>query len=345
MALRLVEVLVPAEVGDAFLSVVDGAGYDAPLAVMPEDGRLEYRLLVHAEHTGPLVDAIEKRFGNMQGFNLLILDVQAALPRRETESRSEADAEAAPPDAEAQQAPRLAGTTGISREELYHDVLSLSTLDRTFIATVVFSTLVAAVGMLRDNVAVVIGAMVIAPLLGPNVALALATTLGDTTLLRRSATAGVAGVALAIALSVAMGAVLHVDPTLEAISSRTTVELSDIVLALASGGAAVLALTRGISSALVGVMVAVALLPPTVTMGLMAGSGRGTEMLHAGMLLLTNVICVNLAGVVTFLVQGVRPLRWWEASRARRSQRLAIAIWLGLLVILGALIVASGRTR
>lgn len=57
------------------------------------------------------------------------------------------------------------------------------------------------------------------------------------------------------------------------------------------------------------------------------------------MLLLTNVTCVSLAAVATFLVQKVRPRTWWEAERARQATRLAVAIWIFLLAALLALMV------
>lgn len=58
--------------------------------------------------------------------------------------------------------------------------------------------------------------------------------------------------------------------------------------------------------------------------------------LHWGALLLlsVNIICVNLAGVATFLFQGVRPRTWWEENRAKKSTRIAIFIWTLLLLIL-----------
>ena len=51
-------------------------------------------------------------------------------------------------------------------------------------------------------------------------------------------------------------------------------------------------------------------------------------------LFLTNITCVNLAGVITFLAQGIRPRTWWEADKARKATRTAIGFWLLLLFIL-----------
>jgi hypothetical protein len=89
-----------------------------------------------------------------------------------------------------------------------------------------------------------------------------------------------------------------VDPTASAgLAPRTEVGLASIALALASGGAAVLSLTGNVPIALVGVMVAVALLPPTATLGLMVGDGHWGPAAGAALRLAVNVVCVNLAAI------------------------------------------------
>jgi uncharacterized hydrophobic protein (TIGR00341 family) len=184
----------------------------------------------------------------------------------------------------------------------------------------------------------VIGAMVIAPLLGPNVALALATTLGDLPLAKQAALTSIAGIATVTVMTLIIGALLHVDPTLSQLASRTQVGLSDVALALAAGCAGALAFTTGVSAILVGVMVAVALLPPMVTFGLLLGGGQITLAMGALSLLAANLICINLAAVVTFMVQGIRPATWWEKDRAKKATRIAIAFWVTLLVLVVGLI-------
>ncbi|MHB1093870.1 DUF389 domain-containing protein [Thiobacillus sp.] len=69
---------------------------------------------------------------------------------------------------------------------------------------------------------------------------------------------------------------------------------------------------------------AVALLPPLVAFGLLLGSGHAALAMGALSLAMMNLICVNLAGVTTFLVQGIRPATWWEKDRAVKSTRIAI---------------------
>jgi uncharacterized membrane protein len=120
--------------------------------------------------------------------------------------------------------------------------------------------------------------------------------------------------------------------------ARTDVGLDSVALALASGAAAVLSLTTGLSSVLVGVMVAVALLPPTATLGLMLGAGQYHHALGAGLLLAVNIVCVNLAAKVVFLAKGIHPRTWWERKRAKRAMLLYVIIWVLSLAILIAMI-------
>lgn len=150
-----------------------------------------------------------------------------------------------------------------------------------------------------------------------------------------------AGVATAAALSLLLGAVLGVDPSAPEIVARTRVDGGDIALALAAGTAGSLAFTSGVPAVVVGVMVAVALLPPLVASGLLAGAGFWIAAVGALMLTLTNVTCINLAAVATFLVQQVRPRTWWEAKRAKRATRLAVTAWVVMLAALAALMLSD----
>jgi len=211
-------------------------------------------------------------------------------------------------------------------------------LSGIYIAMVSLSTVVAALGVLRDNTAVVIGAMVIAPLLGPNVGLALSTTLGDNKLLVRSIKTNITGIGVAFLISVVLGFLLSVDESVYQIASRTEVHLSDIALALASGAAGVLAYTIGMSAAVIGVMVAVALLPPLVTAGLLVGEMKFDLAYYAFLLVTTNVICVNLAAVATFILQGVKPRTWYKAEKAKKINKRALALWVTLVCVLALVI-------
>jgi uncharacterized hydrophobic protein (TIGR00341 family) len=205
----------------------------------------------------------------------------------------------------------------------------------------VLSTIVATIGLIDDNIAVVIGAMVIAPLLGPALALAFAASVGDRALLLRALRAAAVGLILPVIIAVALGLliaqVVPVEMTTQQIATRTTVGLSAVALALASGAAAALSITGGVSAALVGVMVAAALLPPAATVGIALSVRAFDAAIGAAMLLGVTVICVTLAAIGVFLANGVRPRRWFERKGATQSATVTV---IALAVALAGLVVA-----
>lgn len=206
------------------------------------------------------------------------------------------------------------------RQVLYSTIASGGKPTLSYYAYVVLATLVAAVGLLTDSVAVVIGAMVIAPLLGPLLALAFGSTLGDAGLIRRSLMSASSGIGLALALSFGAGVLFPLDVETQEITSRLGVGLDGLLVAIASGAAGALAASRGTPGALVGVMVAVAILPPTTVVGLMLGQGRIMDAWGALQLLGLNIAGLQLAAQAVFVANGIRPGRWWEKRGARQSR-------------------------
>jgi len=339
MALRLVEIVVPAgRTDDALETIHDEAGeHHRGLWRLPlQDDRTLIRLLLDAERCESLLDSLGRRHDDDDGFRITLLPVEATVPRPEDHDEEEAEAagDGAVNGKGDDEDSRTPGR--VSREELYADVEETVGVGWLYVVLVALSTVVATVGLVRGSVAVIIGAMVIAPLLGPNVGLALATTLGDLPLARRALHANGLGVLVCLLLSAGLGLVLPVEPALPEIASRTQLGFGDLALALAAGAAGVLTFTSGVSTALVGVMVAVALLPPLATGGLLLGAGYLQGAQGALLLVVANVICVNLAGVLTFLIQGIQPMNWWDAERARSATYQALAIW---VVLLGVLLV------
>jgi uncharacterized membrane protein len=90
-------------------------------------------------------------------------------------------------------------------------------------------------------------------------------------------------------------------------------------------------------------MVAVALLPPTATMGMLVGAGY-TKLAEGAMLLLAvNVVCVIISAKLVFLAKGVQPRTWHERNKARQSTVLYGAIWGALLLVLVLIVYARHR--
>ena len=303
---------------------------EEPLGVWTDnldDGCSILRVLIDVDRIESLSDRLTEKFSTAEGFRITLFSVEATLPQPDIEEEKEKKDE---------ESEKVAGR--ISREELYADVTSGSELTWVYLGMVILSTLVAGVGLVRDDVAVIIGAMVIAPLLGPNVSMALSVTLGDLDLGWRSLKANAVGLFSSLAVAFVMGLLMDIDLESQQLIRRTTASLGDITIALAAGSAGVLAFTRGVPAAIVGVMVAVALLPPLVNIGLLMGAGYVNLAIGSVILTTTNLICINLAGILTFLVQGVQPRSWWEAEKAKKATRVAIAIWFLLLVALAILI-------
>jgi len=337
MALRMIQIVHPEIAPDDIARLLEGFKLTATWSDRrsPETSIIE--LIVSAEECESILDKFEQRFGKTPGFQAALWQVEAVIPRI-----LEAPAVDRPEEAEpgrAENSPR------ISREELIAEIDEGIPINRVFVALTILSSVVAAIGLLRNDIAIVIGAMVIAPLLTPNVALALATTLGDTKLARKALKILATGLFLSLAIAVTVGILFEVDPLVPAIASRTAIAISDIALAFAAGAAGTFAFTTGLPGALIGVMVAVALLPPLVTFGMLLGSGQFGAAFNALLLVATNIICINLAGVVTFLFQGVRPRTWWEAKKARRRAIKASVLWAMMLLVLAAILMYKSYFR
>jgi uncharacterized hydrophobic protein (TIGR00341 family) len=279
-------------------------------------GRQLIRILVSDEDRQSILDALQGLLA--ESSKILVLPLEAVLPRKEPE----------PSDQETKE------TITTTREELYNSIVKNAHLDSTYLLLVFLSTVVVAIGLLEDNVAVVIGAMVIAPLLGPNMALALGAALGDMALMWKATKTTIAGITLALSLSITLGLIYPLNLDSHELMARTDVGLDSVVLALASGAAAVVSLTTGLASVLVGVMVAVALLPPTATLGLMIGAGQPKLAVGAALLLAVNIVSVNLAAKIVFWIRGVKPRSWLEKQQANQSMVTYMVIWAITLVVL-----------
>ena len=286
---------------------------------------ITYSLLVETQITQNVTDRLQALLGKNEGGSVVVLSVQATLL-----SEKEGDGD------------KKSGFKGISREELYSDIYRGAQINRTFILMVIFSTIAAAFGMLENNVAVVIGAMVIAPMLSPNIALALATILGDRKLIKQSIITNLTGLVISLVIAIIIGALWPYGFEAEELVSRTDVRASSIIIAIVSGAAGVLSLASGVSSALVGVMMAAALLPPAVTLGIMVGAGQNDNALGAFLLLAVNIVCVNLAAKITFMFKGVEPRTWYRKKKAKAEMRWYLFFWIASLIVLAAIIYFRG---
>jgi len=288
--------------------------------VSSDDSMQQVRMVLSDDNMQKAIDAMQNILGAQPTAKLMVMPIQAYWPKHNQEDSK---------------------TATESREGLYQEVAKNCKLDSNFIILVLLSTIVAAIGLVENNIAVIIGAMVIAPLLGPILAFCLGTTLADRSLVIKSIRTLAIGVIIAVLFSALIGFFYKFENTSSELLARTVVGLDSAILALASGAAAALSMTTGLSSVLVGVMVAVALLPPASAVGIFLGQANTTLAFGAFMLLLVNVVCLNLSCKFVFYLKGIHPRQYDEKEKARKATLFSLVFWFFSLILL--LVIAYNR--
>jgi uncharacterized hydrophobic protein (TIGR00341 family) len=328
--MRFIKANFPADKADAVIAILNEANV-VDWSVDAGYGRYEKAVeIVVAKGQGQkVIDDLQNLLSACADWRVVVMPIEAVLPRVE-EKEEKTDKSEEKEKAEKSKTISL-------REELYQKVSDGTTLNWDFIILTVLSSIVAAIGLNGDSVAIVIAAMVIAPLLGPILAFALAAALGDLSLMKKATKTAVAGLGVGFGFAFALTFFMDVNIVSKEMTDRTFITPAIIALALASGAAAALSLSTGISSALVGVMVAVALLPPSVASALFLGAGEYEKSAGAAILLALNVVCAVLSAQLVFVYKGVRPRTWSSQVKASRSVKINAAVWIGLLAALAFL--------
>lgn len=199
------------------------------------------------------------------------------------------------------------------------------------------ATVVASYGLLADSTAVVIGAMIIAMLLGPIMGLALAMVDGDTSLFRNSMVAEVLGAGLVVGIGALIGR-LHFDIGITPeILSRTQPNLLDLAIALAGGAAGAYATASPrVSVGLVGVAISTALVPPLASCGICLSRGLIPQASGAFILFATNLVAIQCAASVVLYIFGFHNITQRQAGDRGYLRRLLVdgTIFVGLAVFL-----------
>lgn len=165
----------------------------------------------------------------------------------------------------------------------------------------------ASLGLLEDSTAVVIGAMLVAPLMGPLIGAGLALAQGNLVLYRDSIGVALLGLLVGFAISVLMGLLNPgFEPSLE-IEARGNPDILDLGVAVLSGFVAAYALGRpGLANTLAGVAIAAALVPPLCVVGIGLTNGQPAVAANSTILLLTNLVAIILSAAGAFSLLGIR---------------------------------------
>lgn len=233
----------------------------------------------------------------------------------------------------------------IAREELESRSKDLVLSTPTYLVLTLVSAVIATAGLLMDSPATVVGSMVIAPLIGPSLAASVGTVLDDRSLFHRGVRLQILGIVVAIAGAAVFGLLVRhlflVPPGLEVltlteVSERASPNFLVLAIALGAGIAGMLSLMTGVSTALVGVMIAVALIPPAASVGVGIAFTEPTLALGASVIVVVNVLSINLASLLLLWFEGYRPETWFQEVAIRGQlikQVLVLAVGIMLVSV------------
>ena len=189
------------------------------------------------------------------------------------------------------------------------------------------SILIASVGLNADSTAVVIGAMLISPLLGPILGLGLSISINDIDTLKNSLTNILVMVFLSITTAYIFFALIPISDETSELLSRTSPDFRDVIIAFCGGVALIIARTKkeNISSAIFGVAIATALMPPLCTVGYYLAENNLSNALGAFLLFLINTLYIIVATYIVLKVLGF-PLKVYANSQRRKFVNRAVTL-------------------
>ncbi|UPV76105.1 TIGR00341 family protein [Halorussus limi] len=325
--MRLVQVSIPAGKRELVSNVLEEEGVDYMLT--DETSGREYTAIAYfplpTSAVQPILDKLQDA-GLGEDPHAVIIDAETDTSRQYQELEQRFAEENDNPST-------------IAREEIRTEAREMTPEFPTFVAMTVISSVVATAGMLLDSPAVVVGSMVIAPLIGPAMGASVGTVLGDRQLFRRGVKyqfiGGFAAIAAAAVFAVIVRYGLLIPPgtdvlDISQVSGRLTPDFLSLAVAIGAGAAGVLSLASGVSVAIVGVMIAAALVPPAAAVGIAIAWQQPLAAVSSLVLVLVNILSINLAGLVVLWYLGYRPKNWFT----RNETRTALFKRIGVLVLL-----------
>jgi len=327
---RLVQITIPTGKREAITDVLEEEGVDYVLSeeVSDQDYTAVAEFPLPPNAVEPVLEKLREAGLDEESFTIVV-DANTVISRR-FEALVERYAEDADEDR-------------ISREELESAAEGLMPNTRNYFVLTVVSAVVATAGLLLDSPATVVGSMVIAPLVGPALAASVGTVVDEHELRVRGVflqTAGVLAAVLSAGLFAAGIQAANLVPpgldvlAIEQVRERLAPDFLSLAIALGAGVAGALSLSTGVSAALVGVMIAVALIPPAAVVGIGVAWGEPALAMGSAVLVLVNVLSINLAALAVLWYQGYRPEAWFRAADVRTSTLTRIGVLAGVILLL-----------
>ncbi|SDR39919.1 TIGR00341 family protein [Natronobacterium texcoconense] len=331
--MRLVQLTVPTGKRETVLDALEDREID--YVVTDEEGRREYTAVIYFPLPSPAVEPVLDELqdaGIDEDAYTVVVDAETVVSRRFEALREEYENGDVDSDR-------------ISRQELQAEAESLTPTFSVYAIMTIISAVVATAGLLLDSPAVVVGSMVIAPLIGPALGLSVGSVIDDEDLFRKSLRYQILGIVLAIAAAAVFAWLVRVTnivpPGLDIsavgeISERLAPDLLSLAIALGAGVAGIISIATGTAVALVGVMIAAALIPPAAAAGIAIAWGQPSAAIGSTALVLVNVLSVNLAGLLTLWYVGYRPENLFSLGETEQRVRRRV-VGLAAIVFIFAL--------
>jgi uncharacterized hydrophobic protein (TIGR00271 family) len=224
--------------------------------------------------------------------------------------------------------------TNVDHVSVVAEVREQSRASGHYVFMTLMSAGIAVLGLLLSSPAVVIGAMLISPLMGPIMGIGFAIATFDSKALRRSALVLLLGIALAVALCSLIVLLSPLKGITSEIASRTRPNLFDFLVALFSGLAGSYAMIRGRHGTIVGVAIATAIMPPLAVVGFGLATANATVLSGSALLFFTNLMTIAVTAAVLARLYGfagnLSPRQTWVQATLVLAVLVALAIPLGL---------------
>jgi uncharacterized hydrophobic protein (TIGR00341 family) len=224
------------------------------------------------------------------------------------------------------------GSSILSQAEIYSQAQDSSVFNKAEWSLVALSSVIATYGLIADNLIVVIGAMMVAPILSPFISGALSLNVGDKKLLKQSVKTGTTSFLLAVTASTVAAVPFPVswNSSLALVSQPSIVS---VLLSIFVGAAAALTFVTGMRDEIAGVAVAIALIPPIASIGIGFKLLDFNLVLNAFTVAVMNIVSIIASGFVCFHLIGIRPSTYYKKKQAEEI-RYVIPVALLVLSIL-----------
>jgi len=332
--MRYLHVAVPTGRREAVTEIVEERGFDYTVTDEISDAHYESMISFPApiDAIDPLLSAF-REIGLERDSHVVVQEAEAVLSEDFRDLQDRYD--------------ELVPEEQIAHEEVREKAKDLVPGRTTYVLLSVVSAVVATAGLLLDAASIVVGSMVIAPLVGPALSTGVGTVLYDDEMFERGTAYQIFGFGLAIVSATVFAALVRVFflvppnieiTTIEQISGRMSPDLLALAVALGAGAAGARSLETDISTPLVGVMMAAALIPPAAAAGIGIAWWLPNVVFRSMLLVLVNVLSINLCAILVLWYSGYRSEDRSLRKKARSAMRVRVsALLVGVLVLTSVL--------